>query len=77
MMLENGKHVLMEKAMTMSAKQTKALVDIARKNKRFLMEAIWSRFFPANRFLMDYLKKGSIGEIVHVHSNFGIKLTEE
>ncbi|KFM81497.1 Trans-1,2-dihydrobenzene-1,2-diol dehydrogenase, partial [Stegodyphus mimosarum] len=72
MMLENGKHVLMEKPMTLNAKQTKALIDIARKNKCFLMEAIWSRFIPSYRFLIDYLKKGNIGEIVHVYSNFGI-----
>ncbi|GFW80174.1 trans-1,2-dihydrobenzene-1,2-diol dehydrogenase [Trichonephila clavipes] len=38
LMLENGKHVLMEKPMTLNLKQTKGLIEIARKHKRFLME---------------------------------------
>ncbi|CAL1278151.1 unnamed protein product [Larinioides sclopetarius] len=38
LMLENGKHVLLEKPMTLNLKQTRALGEIARKNKLFLME---------------------------------------
>ncbi|XP_054714004.1 trans-1,2-dihydrobenzene-1,2-diol dehydrogenase-like [Uloborus diversus] len=71
LMLENGKHVLMEKAMCLNSKQTKTLVDIARKNGRFLMEAIWSRFFPVYKTLKDLLQKGTIGDIVHVDVTFG------
>ena len=38
LMLEHGKHVLMEKPMSLNLKQTKGLVELARKNKCFLME---------------------------------------
>ncbi|GIY68372.1 trans-1,2-dihydrobenzene-1,2-diol dehydrogenase [Caerostris extrusa] len=56
-MLENGKHVLLEKPMTLNLKQTKALNEIARKNNRFLMEALWSRFLPSYNYLMDHIKQ--------------------
>ncbi|GFS48749.1 trans-1,2-dihydrobenzene-1,2-diol dehydrogenase [Trichonephila inaurata madagascariensis] len=76
LMLENGKHVLMEKPMTLNLKQTKGLIEIARKHKRFLMEAVWSRFFPAYKCLMELIQNGSIGDIVHVNANFGIPLLD-
>ncbi|CAL1276547.1 unnamed protein product [Larinioides sclopetarius] len=38
LMLEHGKHVLMEKPFTLNLKQTKTLIEIARREKRFLME---------------------------------------
>ncbi|GIY49183.1 trans-1,2-dihydrobenzene-1,2-diol dehydrogenase [Caerostris darwini] len=76
LMLESGKHVLMEKPMTLNLKQTKELIEIARKHKRFLMEAIWSRFFPAYKCLMELIEKGTIGDIVHVNVNFGIPLLD-
>ncbi|XP_042900272.1 trans-1,2-dihydrobenzene-1,2-diol dehydrogenase-like [Parasteatoda tepidariorum] len=76
LMLEKGKHVLMEKPMTMNAKQTKALIGIAKREKRFLMEAIWSRFFPANKCLMELIKDEDIGDVVHVNVNMGLPFFE-
>ncbi|GFX46138.1 trans-1,2-dihydrobenzene-1,2-diol dehydrogenase [Trichonephila clavipes] len=76
LMMENGKHVLLEKPMTLSLKQTKALGEIARKYNRFLMEALWSRFLPSYDFLMILVKNGSIGDVVHVETNFGISMLD-
>uniref|UniRef100_A0A2L2Y1H3 Trans-1,2-dihydrobenzene-1,2-diol dehydrogenase n=1 Tax=Parasteatoda tepidariorum TaxID=114398 RepID=A0A2L2Y1H3_PARTP len=77
LMLESGKHVLMEKPMTLNAKQTKNLIEIARKQKRFLMEALWSRFFPAYKFFMDLIKSGKIGDVVHISANIGKNLLKK
>lgn len=44
LMLENGKHLLIEKPLTMNLKQTKALIEIARREKRFLMEVYCNVF---------------------------------
>ncbi|GMF68459.1 unnamed protein product [Aspergillus oryzae] len=41
-----GKHVLLEKAFTVNAAQARILVQLAREKKLFLMEAMWTRFFP-------------------------------
>ncbi|KAG8184944.1 hypothetical protein JTE90_011076 [Oedothorax gibbosus] len=74
-MLESGKHVLMEKPMTLNARQTTALIEVAKRNNKFLMEAIWSRFLPSYNCLMDLIKKQEIvGDIVHVQANLGINM---
>ena len=44
--LRAGKHVCCEKPFTINAAQTEHLVRVAREQKRFLMEAVWIRFFP-------------------------------
>ncbi|RYP91563.1 hypothetical protein DL770_002343 [Monosporascus sp. CRB-9-2] len=47
--LEANKHVLCEKAFTVTAAQARTLVDTARARKLFLMEAVWNRFFHPQR----------------------------
>lgn len=49
--LEAGKAVLCEKPMTVNAKQARVLYDKAKEKKLFLMEAVWTRFFPVSVFL--------------------------
>ncbi|KAG5982051.1 D-xylose 1-dehydrogenase (NADP(+)), partial [Claviceps pusilla] len=44
--LTGGKNVLCEKALTVTAAQARKLVDMARQKNVFLMEAVWTRFFP-------------------------------
>lgn len=74
LMLESGKHVLCEKPFTMNERQTAELVNLARSKKLFLMEAVWSRCFPAYRELRTVLDAGLIGDIQHVSVEFGFPL---
>ncbi|KAJ8665170.1 hypothetical protein QAD02_006832 [Eretmocerus hayati] len=76
MMLNAGKHVLCEKPLTMNLKQTKELIDLAKSKGLFLMEAIWSRCFPAYETLRKELANKSIGEIKQVVVAFGFPLSE-
>ncbi|XP_054709563.1 trans-1,2-dihydrobenzene-1,2-diol dehydrogenase-like isoform X1 [Uloborus diversus] len=76
LMLENGKNVLVEKPMTLNAKQTKELIQIAQARNLFLMEAIWSRFLPSYKFLMELIRDGTIGDVVHIHASLGIPLID-
>ncbi|KAH9390746.1 hypothetical protein TYRP_006329 [Tyrophagus putrescentiae] len=69
--LEHGKHVLLEKPLTMNAKQTAAITELAREKNLLLMEALWSRFLPAYVFLAEQLKAKTIGEIYSVEASFG------
>ncbi|XP_072397506.1 trans-1,2-dihydrobenzene-1,2-diol dehydrogenase-like [Diabrotica undecimpunctata] len=71
LMLEHGKHVLCEKPFTMNAKQTKKLLDISKEKNLFLMEAVWSRCFPAYDKMIEIIKSGEIGEVVQVSVEFG------
>ncbi|KAH8704264.1 putative dimeric dihydrodiol dehydrogenase [Talaromyces proteolyticus] len=64
--LEAGKHVLCEKAFTVNAAQAKILVDLARKKNLFLMEAVWTRYFPLSVEVRSLIQKGEIGEVLRV-----------
>jgi predicted dehydrogenase len=67
--LEAGKHVLCEKAFTVNAKQTKALVEIAKGRKLFLMEAVWTRYLPLVQELLALVKSGKIGKVWRVFAD--------
>lgn len=69
--LMNKKAVLCEKPMTVSYAQTKELIEIAQREKVFLMEAMWSRFIPALVKAKDVIDGGAIGEIKFLHADFG------
>lgn len=61
-----GKHVLCEKAFTVNAAQTKILCETAQKKNLFLMEAVWTRYFPLSVQIRELIKKGAIGEVLRV-----------
>lgn len=70
MVLEAGKHVLIEKPVTVNAAQFRILQGIAREKKLFMMEAVWTRFFPLSREVVQFLKDGKLGEIKRVTADF-------
>ena len=72
-MLRAGKHVLCEKPFALNAGQAQQMVDEARGRRLFLMEAIWSRFLPAYRVLVDAISSGRIGEPRLVEADFGFR----
>lgn len=74
--IENGKHVLCEKPMTMTAIQTREVVEAARKRGVFLMEGLWTRFFPIIERLRHEIRENSIGEIRFVNANFFIPMMD-
>jgi predicted dehydrogenase len=87
--LSGGKHVLCEKPFTgtshscppltkVNAKQAKILVELARKKNRFLLEAVWTRFFPISSLIRDTIATGTIGTVhfVFADSSFIIDKAE-
>lgn len=73
-MLSNGKHVLCEKPLAMNKKQVEGILAAAKANKRFFMEAVWSRFFPSYEHVRQLIQTGALGEIKDVVVNFGFPL---
>jgi predicted dehydrogenase len=74
LMLEAGKPVLCEKPFALHARQAGRMVETARSRRLFLMEALWSRFLPSYRALVDVLAEGRIGEPLHVEADFGFRV---
>ena len=73
--LENQKHILCEKPITLSIKETIELYEIAQKNKLVLLEAIKTAFCPCFEKLISIAKSGIIGEIKDIDACF-TKLVE-
>lgn len=73
LMLEHNKHVLVEKPLCMNEKQARTLIDCAKQRNLFLMEAIWSRFFPSYQYVRGQIKNGMLGEITMVEAEIGSK----
>ncbi|KAK2583004.1 hypothetical protein KPH14_009049 [Odynerus spinipes] len=76
LMLSHGKHVLCEKPLTMNLKQTRELIQFARSKNLFLMEGIWSRFFPAYDAIREEIASGSLGEIHQIIVSFGFNMPD-
>ncbi|KAI1842725.1 hypothetical protein JX266_011046 [Neoarthrinium moseri] len=64
--LEAGKNVLCEKAFTVTAAQAKKLVDKAKAKNLFLMEAVWTRYFPLSVKVREMVQSGVIGPVYRV-----------
>ncbi len=69
--LDHGKHVLVEKAFTMNAAEARSVVTLARANRLFAMEAMWTRFLPHVAAIRGLLADDALGEIVAVHADHG------
>lgn len=76
--LEAGKNVLCEKAFTVNAAQAKILCETAKKKNLFLMEAVWTRYFPLSVQVRNLIKEGAIGEVLRVvaDNSFGDNVEE-
>ena len=69
--LRAGKPVLVEKPFTMNAAEARELVAVARAEKLFLMEAMWTRFLPHVARIRQLIAAGALGEIVSVSADHG------
>lgn len=71
LMLDHGKHVLVETPMGMNEKQIRQLTSYAKQKKLFAMEGIWSRMFPSYQYIREQIDSGKLGEIVSIDVEFG------
>ena len=55
--------MLCEKAFTTNAAQAKKLVEIAKAKNLFLMEAVWTRYFPLSIEIRKFIEEGYLGAV--------------
>jgi predicted dehydrogenase len=75
--LQAGKAVLCEKPFTINTAEAGELIREARQRGLFLMEAMWTRFFPLMLELRDMIADGAIGELDTLIADFGIRRSLE
>jgi predicted dehydrogenase len=68
--LNAGKHVLCEKPFAMNAAEVEEMIQAARDNNRLLVEAVSSMWHPRMARLIEYVKNGSLGELISIDSSF-------
>ncbi len=73
MCLEEGKSVLCEKPMGINANQVKTMINKARSEKLFLMEAMWTRFIPATEKMLELIESKRIGDVSFIRADFGFR----
>ncbi len=75
--LNVGKPVLCEKPLTVNAGETRKLIETSKKNKVFLMEALWSRFLPIYSVIRQWLDDKAVGDISLMVGTFGFNAPKE
>jgi len=72
--LENGLPVLCEKPFAMNMDEARRMVAAARRNRVFLMEALWTRFIPAIEQVFQRVENGEIGTLHTIKADLGFKM---
>jgi len=67
--LEHGKHVLVEKAFTLNAREAREITELARDRGLVVMEAMWTRFLPHMADVRALIAGGAVGEVRSLHAD--------
>lgn len=75
--LRAKKAVLCEKPLTLDASTTQRVIEVAKEENVFLMEAFMYRCHPLMRELTARLRAGVIGKIRHVRADFAFRVPRD
>jgi len=67
--------VLCEKPLAMNRQQVQSMIEAAKSNNTFLMEALWTRFLPTTLQVIEMVNNGAIGKVEGVKADFGFRTT--
>jgi predicted dehydrogenase len=68
--LKAGKHIVCEKPLGMTTKETSTLVKAGAKSKQVIAVNYNCRFFPAVLQMRKMVQRGDLGKIIHVQGHF-------
>jgi len=73
--IKAGKNILCEKAFTLTAKEAQEVLDAAEKKGVFVMEAMWTRFYPLIKTLQKMLhEEKKLGTIFRTFCDFSLDI---
>ncbi|KAK4186570.1 putative oxidoreductase [Podospora australis] len=70
--LEANKNVLCEKSLTVTASQTRKLIETARSKNLFFMEAVWTRYHPISIKVRELITSGAIGNVYRTVADLSV-----
>ncbi|GAA2538861.1 Gfo/Idh/MocA family oxidoreductase [Microbacterium mitrae] len=77
LMLEHGKHVLIEKAITANAHEAQLIADAAARHGRLALEAMWTRYLPHMARIREIIAAGTLGDVVALTADHTQKLSSD
>jgi predicted dehydrogenase len=77
LVLNAGKHALVEKPFTLNAAEAKRVVDLASAKNLVVLEAMWTRWLPHMVRLREILAAGTIGDVRTVIADHNQKLPSD
>ncbi|MBQ2257280.1 MAG: Gfo/Idh/MocA family oxidoreductase [Lachnospiraceae bacterium] len=69
--LENGKHIFVEKSITLNSRELDEMISLAREKKRMIGEAMTIWHMPLYKKLRDIVQNGELGKVQIITMNFG------
>ena len=75
--LEAGKHVLIEKAVTLDADEAIALRDLAAARGLLVMEAMWTRYLPHMVRVREIVAAGTLGKVRTVIADHTQRISDD
>ncbi|MGN1340843.1 MAG: Gfo/Idh/MocA family protein [Oscillospiraceae bacterium] len=69
--LENGKHIFVEKSITLNSRELSEMVLLAKKKGMLIGEAMTIWHMPLYKTLWDTVKSGELGKVQMITMNFG------
>lgn len=77
LVLNAGKHVLIEKPFTLNAAEAAGIRDLAEAKNLLAMEAMWTRYLPHMVRIREILASGVLGEVRAVMADHTQKITDD
>lgn len=75
--MQNGKHVLCEKPISVNEKELVEMINVAKENNVLLMEAMWTRFLPSTNYVKKIIDEKKFGTLKHMDLSFGFEISED
>ena len=69
--LENGKHILVEKSITLNSRELNELIDLASQKHLIIAEAMTIWHMPLYKELWGIVERGELGKVQMITMNFG------
>jgi predicted dehydrogenase len=77
LVLNAGKHALVEKAFTLNAGQAREIVELAASKNLVILEAMWTRWLPHMVRIRELIAEGRLGEVRTIIADHNQKLPSD
>jgi len=77
LLLRAGKHVLIEKPITLNAAEAERVTDLAAERGLLVLEAMWTRFLPHVARIREIIAAGTLGEVRSFTADHRQKLPDD